>query len=587
MNYLAVQIPPGVERNNTPYDTVDRWWDTNLVRWVSGSMVPVGGWQKLNTSALTGAVRKIHVWRDNSNSRAILIGTDSKLYIDNGSYVDVTPSGLVTLSSIGVNGGYGTLNYGASTYGTARSAPSPAFSPYAYWTFDNWGQDVICCANADGRLFYYSIATPTTAPAVIAPVYTSVADCSFTGSVSGTTLTVSAISAGTLAANQKITGTGVTSSPVTYIVSQLTGTAGSTGTYKLNQSQTVSSTSMSAFNRTKTGAPVGNTAVCVTSERHVMAIGTTDAGTAYPRRVAWCSREDYTDWDYASVTNTAGYVDLNTHTPLLTGVNVREGVLILSYTHAFLATYAGTPFIYSFQELSDAEEVMHPDSVVTFEGKAAWFGRSGFRIYGGGMVQSLDCPILSDIQQEMDKDYGPARVHGCYNGLFPEIWWFYPTAGQKECDKYVIWNYKENWWARGTLSRSAMYPAGAHKYPYAATATGFMYEHENGWTDAGAPRHQSVYAETGMLGLGNGERGVEIRQLLAGTATDNKLSSTFYTRMTPDGAERTFGPYTPRANGYTDCRVSGREARVRFSPTADGYWAIAKFRLDVAPGPGR
>lgn len=64
---------------------------------------------------------------------------------------------------------------------------------------------------------------------------------SFTGSISGTTLTVSAVASGTLGVGQAITGSGVTSG--TTIVDYLTG-SGLTGTYRVSISQTVSSTSM-------------------------------------------------------------------------------------------------------------------------------------------------------------------------------------------------------------------------------------------------------------------------------------------------------------------------------------------------------
>lgn len=64
----------------------------------------------------------------------------------------------------------------------------------------------------------------------------------FTGSIATTTLTVSAISSGTLYPSMQIAGTGVTAG--TRIVEQLTGTAGSTGTYRVSVSQTVTSTAM-------------------------------------------------------------------------------------------------------------------------------------------------------------------------------------------------------------------------------------------------------------------------------------------------------------------------------------------------------
>lgn len=67
-----------------------------------------------------------------------------------------------------------------------------------------------------------------------------------TGSISGTTLTVSAVTSGTLKIGQTIEGTGITDG--TILVEQLTGTAGSTGTYKVSASQTVSSTTVYAIN---------------------------------------------------------------------------------------------------------------------------------------------------------------------------------------------------------------------------------------------------------------------------------------------------------------------------------------------------
>jgi hypothetical protein len=64
-----------------------------------------------------------------------------------------------------------------------------------------------------------------------------------TGSISGTTLTVSAITSGTLALGQFITGTGISSN--TQITAFVSGTGG-TGTYAVNNSQTASSTTVTA-----------------------------------------------------------------------------------------------------------------------------------------------------------------------------------------------------------------------------------------------------------------------------------------------------------------------------------------------------
>ena len=71
---------------------------------------------------------------------------------------------------------------------------------------------------------------------------------SFTGSITGDILTVTAIGSGAVAQGQTLSGTGITSG--TKIVDFLTGAGGNVnevGTYKLNISQTVSSTTITAY----------------------------------------------------------------------------------------------------------------------------------------------------------------------------------------------------------------------------------------------------------------------------------------------------------------------------------------------------
>lgn len=70
----------------------------------------------------------------------------------------------------------------------------------------------------------------------------TVAAASVTGSIAGTTLTVTAVGSGALVGGQSLTGTGVVTG--TQIVSQLTGTTGGVGTYSVNNSQTVASTTI-------------------------------------------------------------------------------------------------------------------------------------------------------------------------------------------------------------------------------------------------------------------------------------------------------------------------------------------------------
>jgi hypothetical protein len=100
-----------------------------------------------------------------------------------------------------------------------------------------------CTIVADG---YGGALIALSSPGTYSVVPTSVTanfNASFTAAIAGTTMTVSAVSAGTLVVGQSVTGTGVTGGTV---ISALGTGTGGTGTYTVNNSQTVGSESMTA-----------------------------------------------------------------------------------------------------------------------------------------------------------------------------------------------------------------------------------------------------------------------------------------------------------------------------------------------------
>lgn len=88
-----------------------------------------------------------------------------------------------------------------------------------------------------------------------ASVTGSIASNVVTGAIAGTTLTVSAVTSGTLAVGQTISGTGVTAG--TTITALGTGTGG-TGTYTVSVSQTAASATITASGGTLTVSAVGS-----------------------------------------------------------------------------------------------------------------------------------------------------------------------------------------------------------------------------------------------------------------------------------------------------------------------------------------
>ena len=75
MSLIPLQLPAGVYRNGTEFESSNRWRDTHLVRWQDGSLRPVGGWVSRKTSAFAAPPRGIVTWADNSADSHISAGT--------------------------------------------------------------------------------------------------------------------------------------------------------------------------------------------------------------------------------------------------------------------------------------------------------------------------------------------------------------------------------------------------------------------------------------------------------------------------------------------------------------------------------
>jgi hypothetical protein len=143
-----------------------------------------------------------------------------------------------TLISTTAEGGTGTADSGTVIYSTtARTSVPFRIVGYVESTQATAGAYATSPSNISGM---GGAIVPQPTPVIISGTVVSTATCSFTGVISGTTLTASAVT-GTIAVGQLITGTGVTAG--TTIVALGTGTGGA-GTYIVSASQTVSSTTI-------------------------------------------------------------------------------------------------------------------------------------------------------------------------------------------------------------------------------------------------------------------------------------------------------------------------------------------------------
>lgn len=157
---LPLALPPGVMANGTELQAAGRWRDASLVRWLDGTMRPVGGWEAWHPTTLTTAPRAALAWVDNSAGRRLALATYNQVVVvsESGTATDITPAGLTagTLDAA-VNTGYGGGFYGAGTYGTPRTTTT--YGEATTWALDTWGQELIACSNADGRIWRWDLNT--------------------------------------------------------------------------------------------------------------------------------------------------------------------------------------------------------------------------------------------------------------------------------------------------------------------------------------------------------------------------------------------------------------------------------------------
>ena len=327
------------------------------------------------------------------------------------------------------------------------------------------------------------------------------------------------------------------------------------------------------------GAPVDNSAVLVTDQRHLMALG---AG-GNPRSVKWSSEEDNTDW-VPTEENTAGGFQLKTTGKLVCGIALHGQVLLLTDVDAHLGQYVGRPFVWGFDQIARECGIIGPQAICIAGDMPVWMsGHGQFYYFDGSGVR----PLRSDVQKYIEDDINTLQAiksFACIADPFPEAWFFYPSRNSNEPNRYASWNWEENHWAIGQLDRSAGTRHSAWPHPIYAAPDGMMYQHEVGYLADGLPRLTSVFAECGPLNIGEGERFMDINQLLPDEGFEmlGRTQYRFISRATPNGPRVDWGPFVmDLETGYMDARISGRGVQMRVEAIVDDDWRIGRFRADV------
>ena len=339
------------------------------------------------------------------------------------------------------------------------------------------------------------------------------------------------------------------------------------------------------------GAPTITRRIMVSgADRHVVCFGCNplDESAQDLLMVRWSDQEDPADWT-PTATNTAGSQRISSGSEIISAQKTRQEMLIWTDTALHAMRFTGPPFTFGFSMLANNVSIIGPNAVTTVGDKVFWMDRENFYVYTG-RVQVIPCTLLRYVFDDINLEQS-FKCFAASNKMFDEVFWFYPTADSTEIDRYVKFNFTENTWDLGTLSRTAWVDYGIHDNPRAsgiASGTNFVYVHETGDDNDGSP--MTSFIESADFDIGDGEQFMFVSRLVPDidiTSSDAEASVNYIlkTRNYPGDSLATNSTNAVKATTQQAfLRSRSRQIALRVeSSTTDITWTMGDLRLDFRP----
>lgn len=216
--------------------------------------------------------------------------------------------------------------------------------------------------------------------------------------------------------------------------------------------------------------------------RFVFAFGCNELGSTEqdPMLIRWSDQESVTNWTPAA-TNQAGGIRLSHGSQIVSAVQTRQEIVVFTDSSVYSLQYQGAPVVWGVQLLGDNISILSQNAAMIASGKLYWMGVDKFYVYDG-RVQTLRCDLRNHIFSDFNSTQNLQVFSGTNEG-FNEVWWFYCSANSTVVDRYVVYNYAEDIWYYGNMSRTAWLDSGLRAYPVAATYSNNLVNHEQGVDD--------------------------------------------------------------------------------------------------------
>jgi len=614
---------PGINKEGTDYTAEGGWFDANLVRFRKGYPEKIGGWTKYIESSYEGTGRKLHGWVDLDGTRLLGLGTRSKIYIQAGaSYNDITPirsttgAGDVTFAA---TNGSSTLVVTDTAHG-AKQGDFVTFSSAATLG----GNITAAVLNQEYEINLVTASNTYEITAKDTSGTTVTANASDSGNGGGSTVGVYQINVG-LDVFVEGTGWGVNAwGEDTWGSTSSLGAANQLRLWSMDNfgedlisnprsgsiyywdktsglnTRAVPLTSLTGANK----APTKGLQVIVSDvDRHVLVLGAdpisggSRSGTIDPLLVAFSDQENAAEWEPLA-TNTAGSLRCSAGSEIIGGIRARQETLIWTDVALYSLQFIGPPNTFGLNLVNEGVSLIAPNAAINSPQGIFWMDKKGFYNYTGA-VNPLPCSVHAHVFDDINE--GQAfQVFAFLNKQFNEVGWFYCSADSTSVNRYVVYNYVEQVWSIGQLSRTAWLDEGITAFPRAAGKSGsthFLYQHETGHDDDGSPM-DNVFIESADFDIGDGEEFQFIRRMIpdvkfTGTGgTSQQLNVVLKQRNFPGESLSTDQTSTFTASTTKiDMRGRARQATLRFESDDDADSAIrlgvgfriGGTRLDIRP----
>ena len=615
MSFFRLALKPGIDKQNTEYGAEGGWTDGDNVRFRYGLPEKIGGWQEFNGQYLVGFASDIFSWTALDGTPYMAVGTDRKLYVETGGgFTDITPirettaAGDVTFSA---SSGSAVLTVTDTDHGAIQGdfvTFSGAVSLGGQITADILNSEYEITSITDANT--YTITAPVSADgsdtgnggsSVIGEYQINIgSDISYFDFGWG----VGAWGSSTWG-TPRTSGSGIALHPRIWqfdtfgedLICQYT--EGSTYYWDLSAGVATRATVV-------TNAPTtSNYAIVSTPDRHLVLLGTEttigDAATQDPMFVRFSNQEDVNTWA-ETATNTAGGQRLSDGNLIVSAIRSRGQILILTDSSIHGMQYIGPPYTFGFNQLGANCGCTGPHAAIDVNGVAFWMGKEAFYVFDG-TVKKLPSSVQDYVFEDINLTQS-YKIAASLNSQFNEITWFYCSAGSDFVDRCVTYNYLENVWSIGTLSRTAWQDVGAYDYPMAteyqkdstastiSTIYGLtegrtmVYEQERGKNANGDA--MTAFITSGYFDIGDGDQMMYMKRFIPDFKDqDGDLTVNLFLRAYPQATatSSSLDPYIiSPGTEKIDTRARGRQIQLKItSDEVDTSWRYGTMRVDIQP----